>query len=128
MSHKNGIITPFIELGPYMRLAIDMAKRSDKYPFDTNWINTLYTKCSSHAKRLNTIYMSHTNKRDSPVLSKKEFEVLQNLSQGMTREEIADINGVTIHTARGYIKNVYNKLGATNSAEAVHIAHLLGLL
>jgi LuxR family maltose regulon positive regulatory protein len=61
-------------------------------------------------------------------LSKREMEVLSNLAQGFTRQDIADANSISVNTAKSTITNVYNKLGAINRADAVRIAASLGIL
>jgi LuxR family maltose regulon positive regulatory protein len=54
--------------------------------------------------------------------------VLTELSQGLTREEIAGHLSLSVNTVKSVIRSVYNKLGAVNRADAVRIATSLGLL
>lgn len=61
-------------------------------------------------------------------LSKRETEILRHLSQGLTRRDIADADGISVNTAKSVITNVYNKLGAINKADAVRIAASMGLI
>jgi LuxR family maltose regulon positive regulatory protein len=61
-------------------------------------------------------------------LSKRELEILHSLSQGLTRQDIADASQISVNTAKSTITNVYNKLGAINRADAVRIAASLGIL
>jgi LuxR family maltose regulon positive regulatory protein len=61
-------------------------------------------------------------------LSRQEREVLTELSQGLTREEIADHLSIPLNTIKGVIRSVYHKLGALNRADAIRIATSLGLL
>lgn len=128
MSHRHGIITPFIEFGGYSRLALDNARRNEKYIFDPEWLHTVYTKCCSHIKRMNVMRLNSAKKPAHNVLSRLELKILASMSQGLTRNEIADFHGISKHTARSYIKSIYSKLGAANAAEAVNIAHMLKLL
>jgi LuxR family maltose regulon positive regulatory protein len=61
-------------------------------------------------------------------LSPRELEVLTGLSQGLTRDEIAEAAAISVNTVKSVIKSVYNKLGAVNRADAVRIATSLGIL
>jgi LuxR family maltose regulon positive regulatory protein len=56
------------------------------------------------------------------------MEILTGLSQGLTREELAENGDISINTVKSVIKNVYNKLGAVNRADAVRIATTIGIL
>jgi LuxR family maltose regulon positive regulatory protein len=46
----------------------------------------------------------------------------------MTREEIADVSSLSVNTVKSTIRNLYNKLGAINKADAVRIAVARGLV
>jgi LuxR family maltose regulon positive regulatory protein len=54
--------------------------------------------------------------------------MLQYLSQGMTREEIADFLSLSVNTVKSAIQNIYSKLGAVNKADAVRIGSSLGII
>ncbi|MDR1571100.1 MAG: LuxR C-terminal-related transcriptional regulator [Clostridiales Family XIII bacterium] len=62
------------------------------------------------------------------TLSRREIEVLCELSQGLTREEIANKKYISVNTVKSEIKSIYNKLGAVNRADAVRISTGLGIL
>ncbi|HEU0236162.1 MAG TPA: LuxR C-terminal-related transcriptional regulator [Candidatus Limnocylindrales bacterium] len=62
------------------------------------------------------------------LLSSREREVLDLLARGSTNREIAAALFVTEHTAKYHVASLFNKLGATNRAEAVTRAVALGLL
>jgi LuxR family maltose regulon positive regulatory protein len=129
----NKIITPFVESAGSMRRLADAAKRSDKFKFDIDWLDDISRKASTFAKRLTAI-TSEYNRHRSPgnaqplKLSKRETEVLNTLSQGLTRDEIAAANSLSINTVKSVIRSVYNKLGAVNRADAVRIATSMRLL
>jgi DNA-binding NarL/FixJ family response regulator len=65
---------------------------------------------------------------DLPELSQREVDVLRLLADGMVVKELAPALGITLNTARGYVKSVRQKLGATSQLEAVLKARELGLL
>lgn len=65
---------------------------------------------------------------DERGLTAREFEVLGLMGQGLDPAAIAERLIVSVHTARGHVKNVLMKLGAHTQLEAVVIATRLGLL
>lgn len=65
---------------------------------------------------------------DERGLTSREFEVLGLMGQGLDPAAIAERLVVSVHTARGHVKNVMMKLGAHTQLEAVVIATRLGLL
>lgn len=67
----------------------------------------------------------------SPALeeiTQRELEVLGMLAEGRQPKEIARSLGISLHTCRGYVKNLLTKLGAHSALEAVVIAHRQGLI
>lgn len=58
-------------------------------------------------------------------LSKREQEILENLSKGYRYKEIADKLFVSIETVRTHIRNIYEKLHVNNRAEALKKTGLL---
>ena len=65
---------------------------------------------------------------DLPELSQREVEVLRLLADGTAVKDLAPVLGITLNTARGYVKSVRAKLGAASQLEAVLKARELGLL
>jgi LuxR family maltose regulon positive regulatory protein len=131
MARENGVIAPFVESGSNMRRMTETARKSAAFSFDPAWLDDLSRKSATHAKRLASLaseYYSSAKPEPARKLSKREIDVLNNLSQGFTREEIAAANSLSINTVKSVIKSVYNKLGAVNRADAVRIATSLRLL
>ncbi len=61
-------------------------------------------------------------------LTAREIEVLQGLAAGRANKQIAGDLGISEHTVKFYTSAIYEKLGATNRAEAVAVGIRLGLL
>lgn len=61
-------------------------------------------------------------------ISKREIEVLDCLSQGMTTAQIAASLFVSENTVKTHIRHILEKLEASNRAEAVSKANQLGLI
>ena len=127
LSHPNDLIIQYIEYGSRMRTLIHSARQNKRCGIPANWLDQIYTKSSSYAKMLSQLVFAydavHAKGGRAPVdLSKREMEILVYLCRGMTRKEMAVNCYVTLSTVNSMLKNIYNKLGAANSAEAVRIA------
>lgn len=67
--------------------------------------------------------------KDIPVLSPRQKEVLEALSQGLTNDDIARQYNLSRAAIKFHLLELYRKLGVANRTEAVSIAmkrHLLG--
>jgi DNA-binding NarL/FixJ family response regulator len=67
-------------------------------------------------------------KHDESVLSKREREVLINLSKGKSYQETAGDLFISIDTVRHHIRNIYTKLQVHSQSEAVAKAIRKGLI
>jgi DNA-binding NarL/FixJ family response regulator len=57
---------------------------------------------------------------EAAMLSAREKEVLEHLAKGMLYKEIADELGISFHTVRQHIGNIYEKLHVQNKTEAIN--------
>lgn len=127
MCYNNGLITLFVEAETHMQELITIARKQDTYHFLPDWLDLIDEKASHFTKvaaDVRTAYKKQNpdlNKSKSP-LSKRETEILQALSQGLTREEIAINYYISINSVKSTIRNIYNKLDVKNRAEAVSVA------
>jgi LuxR family maltose regulon positive regulatory protein len=131
MARENYVITPFVECAGQMRGLVEAANGGE-HGFDPVWLKDIRRKSATFAKRRSLVAKEyHKQEGISHAgldLSKRERELLRNLSQGLTREEIAEVDSLSINTVKSVIKSVYNKLGAVNRADAVRIATARGIL
>ncbi len=63
-----------------------------------------------------------------PSLSPRETEVLQLIADGMENKQIATELGLSEATVKGYLRNVFDRLGASSRAEAVATALRHGMI
>lgn len=63
-----------------------------------------------------------------PLLSPREAEVLALLQQGHSVPDVAGKMFVSLSTAKTYVSRLYDKLGATNRAQAMMAAVQLGMI
>jgi DNA-binding NarL/FixJ family response regulator len=61
-------------------------------------------------------------------LSSREMQVLDLLAQGLANKQIADRLGLRPNTVKFYVTTIYQKIGASNRAEAVTRAIQSGIL
>ena len=55
-------------------------------------------------------------------LTRREFEVLELLVEGLNNPEISSRLFISIGTTRTHVSNIFNKLGVSNRAEAIALA------
>lgn len=133
LSHANNLVIQYIEYGSKMRTVAKAAIRDKDCKIPLPWLQNILTKSSTYAKRLayvtegyNTAGME--DKQSQVSLSKREMEVLSCIMQGLTRDEIADTCNLSLNTVKSIQKSIFNKLGVTNSMDAVRIAMTMGLI
>lgn len=74
--------------------------------------------------------MTKTPTRDQAGWTPTPYQrrVLELLSRGLSRGDVARVFGVTIDTIKTHIQRLYRRLGATNAAHAVRLGFERGLL
>ncbi|MCC5815716.1 MAG: response regulator transcription factor [Leptospira sp.] len=65
---------------------------------------------------------------NDPILSEREFEVLNLISLGMNYKDIAIDLDVSPHTVRRHIENLYKKLEVNSKIQALEKAQRIGIL
>jgi len=131
-SYKNNIIMPFVEYGRYMRTLIYQIRSHEEVNIPEGWLDMIYSKATTYAKRLNYLRRQHDNMhfelQEKKSLSKLEINILIGMSHGLTREEIAESENISLNTVKSQIKNIYSKLGAINGMHAVSNAIEQGII
>jgi LuxR family maltose regulon positive regulatory protein len=128
LSRSNDLDMPFIELGSFMRTLTEAVKKDENCTLPRDWLESMYRKSTAYGKKLLSAaeQFREGNRRSGP-LSVRETQVLISLSQGLTREEIAEDSGISLNTVKSAITRIYYKLGAINRADAVRAATSMGL-
>jgi LuxR family maltose regulon positive regulatory protein len=144
-----GLDTPFVELGENMRVLASLALNGGKAPgfvpffpeasgsgatpWDREWLESVQKRAAAYGKMLAGAAAHGPGMPVSPQMAgihlrRREKAVLAALSEGLTREEIAGRERLSLGAVKEIIKNTYQKLGAVNRADAIRIALALGLL
>jgi SARP family transcriptional regulator, regulator of embCAB operon len=77
---------------------------------------------------LSSLLEDHSVPAGVAELTQRELEVLGQLAEGHQPKQIARHLGITLTTCRGYIKAIFQKLGAHSALEAVILAHRFGVI
>jgi len=121
----NGLVTPFIELGKDMRTLIDLAEGCQECTIPSPWLKNIQQRASAYFRnqtRIISIYNKVHGIDNKTLLSPRETVILHDLSDRLSRSEIAAKHALSINTVKQHINNIYNKLGACNRADMLRIA------
>lgn len=134
MAYYNHITMPFIEMGKFMRSLVHMAEQEPDSGFDRNWLEAIGSAAATFEKRILAFYRASNQNSGSQksgagiTLTSRELAVLKHMAAGLTREEIALEQNISINTVKKYITSIYNKLGAINRSDAIYLATVKGFL
>jgi LuxR family maltose regulon positive regulatory protein len=135
---------PFIELGYEMRSLAGIAYNEEnaalQIAIPRAWLDEIRSHASAYGKNLSAaaeqlrgigldgLPNGGKNSRLSVYLTRQEYAVLNGLSRGQTREEIAAAAGQPLSGVKTLISRICEKLGAVNRADAIRIALGMGIL
>jgi LuxR family maltose regulon positive regulatory protein len=126
IARPNALDMPFIELGTNMnRLAGAILKNDSTCGgISRDWLNDIRLRASAYAKSLALVADQYVGRKTSVFadFSTHELAILNNLSHGLTSEEIAAEMHISIKMVKSAIRTLYIKLGAANRADAIRIA------
>jgi LuxR family maltose regulon positive regulatory protein len=131
LASPNAFDMPFIEMGNYMRSLAGAAMHEKDCVIPADWLETIRSKAATYAKRVAHVksqYRQQTGKDNERPLTIRELGVLKDLSQGLSRSEIATDQGISVNTVKAMLQIIYEKLGADNNMDAIRIAISKGLI
>ena len=65
---------------------------------------------------------------DTKALSERELEILELLSEGLAKKDIADQLDIAVTTVAYHVKHIYEKLEVANAPAAIGKAYRSGIL
>jgi LuxR family maltose regulon positive regulatory protein len=115
----------FVEMGKNLQPLITSALSCPSCNVPDEWLKKISRKASVYAKK--AIVVSNAFKGEEDVknavhLSNREREVLKDLYDGLSREEIAENRYLSINTVKKILQSIYIKLNAKNNVDAIRIA------
>ena len=125
LAAPNQIVTPFIQYAKDMRTLTAAALRGDGCEIPKEWLEDINRKASAFAKkrtRMISDYKAANDLLNVISLTKRENDILIDLSHGLSRSEIAASQNISVNTVKMAINIIYEKLQANNLAEAIRIA------
>ena len=125
MAAPNGIIVPFTQHSKDMRTLSAAAMKEDSCPIPREWLENINRKSSAYAKRQANMTAESKNaahRNDEIALTKREMDVLNDLSQGLTRSEIAASLNISVNTVKMMTNSIYEKLNVASLPEAIRVA------
>jgi len=125
MSFEGEFEMPFVELGRGFHALSIAALKSKACDIPEKWLTTVDRKASAFVKKMTIIsnsFIAEQNIDDSIRLSDRERKVLNDLYHGLSREEIAVTQYLSINTVKKILQSIYIKLGANNNVDAIRIA------
>jgi LuxR family maltose regulon positive regulatory protein len=133
LAEPNALDMPFVEMGESLRVLAGEALKAGTTAIPPGWLETIRHGASAYGKRLAAVtarFRGDEKKAAPPgvFLSRREQTVLRGLSQGLTREEIARDENLTLNMVKTLIAGLYDKLGAINRADAIRIAAEAGII
>ena len=126
LAEPNRIIVPFTQYTKDMRTLTGAALRDEKCAIPRAWLEDVNRKSSALARRMNHMVMKNKAAsgcdEDKIVLTNRETQVLKDLSQGLSRTEIAASQNISINTVKIVIRTIYDKLYVTSMNDAIRVA------
>ena len=126
LAEPNKIIVPFTQYSKDMRTLTGAALRDDSCTIPKEWLEDVNRKSSALARRVNHMILkcrsATGSENDSINLSNREMQVLKDLSQGLSRTEIAASQNISVNTVKIVIRTIYDKLYVTGLNDALRVA------
>jgi len=127
----NEVTMPFAELGKDMRTLTSWALKEPACSIPAHWLQHANRRAASYAKRqahVISVYRMDNEMSADAVLSPREAQVLGDLSQGLSRAEIAAVRGLSVNTVKMVIGKVHAKMGTENLADLIRVAVERGMI
>lgn len=112
-------------------LTVSNSKQDDSNAQLQRYIQDLFPLRTLQQEKQPTVVKNHpvdSGEHDAEGLSKREIQILDKVSAGLTDAEIADLIFLSVNTVKWHLRNIYNKLMVRSRLEAVTEAKKRGLI
>ena len=127
LAQPGGFIRLFVDEGPPMARLLSEAAAHSMMP---DYIGTLLAACEAEQPTSTTAYLPPAVPAQtlSEPLSRREWEVLRLMTQGLSNREIGERLFLAVSTVKGHNLRIFGKLQVQRRTEAVARARELGLV
>ncbi|MCL2175483.1 MAG: LuxR C-terminal-related transcriptional regulator [Treponema sp.] len=131
LAESNKLIALFVHFAKDMRTLSAAAIKSDSCQIPKKWLEDINHKSSTLAKRKAKMisgYMQANNIEKGIKLTEREIDILKDLSDGLSRTEIASGRNLSVNTVKMTINIIYDKLNVLSLSEAIRAAAELKII
>jgi LuxR family maltose regulon positive regulatory protein len=124
LGEPEGYLRRFVDEGPPMAALLSRLREQSRRRELSPYLDRVLAACAREGAGGKAL----PQQRLHDPLSERELEVLRELAQGASNQEIAETLVLSIKTVKHHVSNMLAKLGASNRTQAVAQARSLGLL
>ena len=121
----NGLIMAFISRGKDMRTLCSAALKEPGYGVPAEWLEMIRSKSSSYAKRQSHMIAEYSRAysiTESAAMTKRELEIITDISHGLSYTEIAVSRNISANTVKTTVNTIHKKLKTENLADMIRTA------
>lgn len=126
--NEAGIINSFIRKGANGYLLKNMEREELITAMNQVLDGTIYLSKAANEKVIQQLQACDLSKNDVPALTRREKEILQLLSEGLTSNDIAGKLYLSNYTIDTHRKNMLQKFNVHNTQSLLNVAKKLGVL
>ncbi|MFC1923452.1 LuxR C-terminal-related transcriptional regulator [Chloroflexota bacterium] len=126
LGEPGGFIRTFVDEGPPMARLLYEALNYEIAPDYVQRLLAAFPTKEPERSDSSKTHAPHTELIEP--LSKREIEVLQLISEGLTNQEVATRLHLSLYTVKAHARNIYTKFGVENRIQAVAKGKALGIL
>jgi DNA-binding NarL/FixJ family response regulator len=126
--NEAGIINSFIRKGGNGYLLKNMEREELITAMNQVLDGTIYLSKAANEKIIQQLQACDLSKNDVPALTRREKEILQLLSEGLTSNDIAGKLYLSNYTIDTHRKNMLQKFNVHNTQSLLNVAKKLGVL
>ena len=124
-AESSGITMPFVNLGKDMRTLCAAALKEPGFGIPEDWLEMIRSKSSSYAKRQSHVIVEYKrayNIREGVAVTKREIDIITDISHGLSHTEIAVSRGLSVNTVKTVISTIHKKLNTENLADLIRVS------